>query len=231
MAAAVAPRPCRRPPSTLPAQAGLRSSRMKVARFDQAAVRLKDGRVLVSAVQTPPVRPSPAPRSTTRRPATGRLRAACARRATATPDGAQQRLVLAPAARRTCQTGSSEIYDPATGSWSPTGWMIGARRYHRPRPWRTARSSSSAVMAAIPPLIWPQPRCSPRRRAIRRRRFTRSRRLESSTHAAARSLGHVHESRAATAPSHRPRRRPNRRRSGSRAYSPSRTNRRTATSP
>ena len=109
---------------------------MKVARFDQAAVRLKDGRVLVSGGSD--AAGAPLASAEIYDPATGHW----------TPTGSMRTAryghtltvlsngwVLAAGGQANgASTGSSEIYDPATGSWSPTGWMIGARRYHSATP-------------------------------------------------------------------------------------------------
>lgn len=104
---------------------------MKVARFDAAAVRLADGRVLVSGGSD--ATGAPLASAEIYDPATGHWTLTGSMR-NARYGGTMTLLnsgwvLAAGGLSGGSSTGSSEIYDPGTGSWSPTGWMVSGRRY------------------------------------------------------------------------------------------------------
>ena len=107
---------------------------MRVARFDQAAALLPDGRVLVAGGSD--AAGTALASAELYDPATGRWAltgtmwyARSAESLTVLPDGR----VLAAGGYTNAATPAqrvSEVYDPSTGGWSPTGSLLLGRRYH-----------------------------------------------------------------------------------------------------
>jgi hypothetical protein len=105
---------------------------MKVARFDAAAVALRDGRILVAGGSDASGNPLASAEiydpSTGHWTLTGSLGAArYGQTMTLLTNGW---VLIAGGLSGGASTGSSEIYDPASGRWTSTGGMIWARRFH-----------------------------------------------------------------------------------------------------